>query len=127
MNENEIGGVLIETAIQVHQNIGPGLMETVYEAIMAKQLCIKGLEVKRQVAIPIEYEGARFAEGFRADLIIDDKVIVELKCVETIHDAHKKQLLTYLRLSGIRLGYLLNFSESLMKHGIHRTINRLAE
>ena len=127
MNENEIGGVLIETAIQVHQNIGPGLMETVYEAIMAKQLCIKGLEVKRQVAIPIEYEGARFAEGFRADLIIDDKVIVELKCVETIHDAHKKQLLTYLRLSGIRLGYLLNFSESLMKHGIHRTVNRLAE
>ena len=94
---------------------------------MAKQLCIKGLEVKRQVAIPIEYEGARFAEGFRADLIIDDKVIVELKCVEKINDAHKKQLLTYLRLSGIRLGYLLNFSEFLMKHGIHRTVNRLAE
>ena len=127
MTENEIGGVLIETAIQVHQNIGPGLMESVYEAIMAQQLSIKGLEVKRQVAIPIECEGARFAEGFRADLIIDDKVIVELKCVEKIHDAHKKQLLTYLRLSGIRLGYLLNFSESLMKHGIHRTVNRLAE
>ena len=127
MTENEIGGVLIETAIQVHRNIGPGLMESVYEAIMAKQLCKNGLEVKRQVAIPIEYEGARFAEGFRADLIIDDKVIVELKCVETIHDAHKKQLLTYLRLSGIRLGYLLNFSDSLMKHGIHRTVNRLPE
>jgi len=127
MTENEIGGVLIETAIQVHRKIGPGLMESVYEAIMAQQLCRKGLEVKRQVAIPIEYEGARFAEGFRADLIIDDKVIVELKCVEMIHEAHKKQLLTYLRLSGIRLGYLLNFSESLMKHGIHRTVNRLPE
>ena len=127
MTENEIGGVLIETAIQVHRKIGPGLMESVYEAIMAQQLCRKGLEVKRQVAIPIEYEGARFAEGFRADLIVDDKVIVELKCVEMIHEAHKKQLLTYLRLSGIRLGYLLNFSESLMKHGIHRTVNRLPE
>ena len=107
MTENEIGGVLIETAIQVHRKIGPGLMESVYEAIMAQQLCRKGLEVKRQVAIPIEYDGTRFAEGFRADLIINDKVIVELKCVETIHEAHKKQLLTYLRLSGIHLGYLL--------------------
>ena len=127
MIENEIGGVLIETAIQIHRKIGPGLMESVYEAIMAQQLCRKGLEVKRQVVIPIEYDGARFAEGFRADLIVDDKVIVELKCVEMIHEAHKKQLLTYLRLSGIRLGYLLNFSESLMKHGIHRTVNRLPE
>ena len=107
MIENEIGDVLIETAIQIHRRIGPGLMESVYEAILAQQLCKKGLEVKRQVAIPIEYDGAQFAEGFRADLVIDDKVIVELKCVEKIHDAHKKQLLTYLRLSGIRLGYLL--------------------
>ncbi len=127
MTENDIGSIVIETAIQIHQKTGPGLMESAYEAIMAQQLCIKGLEVKRQVAIPIEYEGARFAEGFRADLIIDDKVIVELKCVETMHEAHKKQLLTYLRLSEIRLGYLLNFSESLMKHGIHRTVNSLPE
>jgi len=108
MTENEIGGVLIEMAIQIHRKIGPGLMESVYEAIMAQQLCRKGLEVKRQVAIPIEYDGAQFAEGFRADLIIEDKVIVELKCVEKIHEAHKKQLLTYLRLSGIRRGCKTN-------------------
>ena len=127
MNENEIGDVLIETAVRVHRTIGPGLMESVYEAIVAQQLGKKGLEVNRQVIIPIEYDGARFAEAFRADLIIDNKVIVELKCVEKIHEAHKKQLLTYLRLSGIRLGYLLNFSESLMKQGIHRTVNRLPE
>jgi GxxExxY protein len=122
MNENEIGDVLIETAIQVHRSIGPGLMESVYEA-----LAKKGLEVSRQVIVPIEFDRARFVEGFRADLIVENKVIVELKCVETIHEAHKKQLLTYLRLSGIRLGYLLNFSEALMKHGIHRTVNRLPE
>ncbi len=127
MTENDIGNIVIETAIQIHRETGPGLMESVYEAILAQQLRSKGLAVKRQVAIPIEYDGIRFAEGFRADLIIDDKVIVELKSVETIRDAHKKQLLTYLRLSGIRLGYLLNFSESLMKHGIHRTVNRLPE
>jgi len=125
MTENDIGSVVIETAIQIHREIRPGLMESVYEAIMAQQVCRKGLEVKRQVAVSIEYEGIRFVEGFRADLIIEDKVIVELKCVETIHDAHKKQLLTYSRLSGLRLGYLLNLSESLMKQGIHRTVNRL--
>ena len=102
-------------------------MESVYEAIMSQQLCNKGLEVNRQVVIPIEFDGVKFVEGFRADLVIENKVIVELKCVEMIHEAHKKQLLTYLRLSGIRLGYLLNFSESLMKQGIHRTVNRLPE
>ena len=127
MIENEIGNIVIETAIQIHRKAGPGLMESVYEAIMAQQLCNKGLEVERQIVVPIEYDGVRFTEGFRADLIIENKVIVELKCVETIHEAHKKQLLTYLRLSQIRLGYLLNFSESLMKHGIHRTVNQLAE
>jgi len=127
MTENEIGSRVIKAAVQIHRKIGPGLMESVYEAIMAQQLCKKGFEVKRQVAIPIEFDGVRFTEGFRADLIIENKVIVELKCVETIHGAHKKQLLTYLRLSGIRLGYLLNFSESLMKQGIYRTVNRLPE
>ncbi|MEN8206191.1 MAG: GxxExxY protein, partial [Pseudomonadota bacterium] len=104
-----------------------GLLETVYEIILAHQLRQQGLEVIRQVAIPIEYHGLRFEEGFRADLIIENKVIVELKCIERLNNAHKKQLLTYLRLTGMRLGFLLNFSESLMKNGIHRTVNCLIE
>jgi GxxExxY protein len=87
----------------------------------------RGFQVERQVAIAIEYQGVRFDEGFRADLIIENKVIVETKCVEKLNNAHKKQLLSYLRLTGMRLGYLLNFSEALMKDGITRTVNQLVE
>ena len=127
MLENEIGKCIVDIAIQVHRETGPGLLETVYEAILAHQLRQRGFQVKRQVAIPIEYRGLRFDEGFRADLIVENKVIVELKCVEKLNNAHKKQLLTYLGLTGMHLGYLLNFSESLMKNGINRMVNRLAE
>jgi GxxExxY protein len=127
MDENEIGKHVVDTAIQIHRETGPGLLETVYETILSNQLQIRGLEVKRQVSIPIEYRDLRFDEGFRADLLIENKVIVELKCVERLNNAHHKQLLTYLRLTGMHLGFLLNFSESLMKNGIHRTVNNLAE
>ena len=127
MQENAIGKSVIDLAIDIHRETGPGLLETVYEVILADQLQKQGFKVKRQVAIPIEYHGIRFKEGFRADLIVENKVIIELKCVEKLNNSHKKQLLTYLRLTGIHLGYLLNFSESLMKHGIHRTVNRLKE
>ena len=127
MDENEIGKHVVDTAIQIHRETGPGLLETVYETILSNQLQIRGLEVKRQVSIPIEYRNLRFDEGFRADLLIENKVIVELKCVEKLNNAHYKQLLTYLRLTGMHLGFLLNFSESLMKNGIHRTVNNLAE
>ena len=127
MDENEIGKYIIDSAINIHQELGPGLLETVYEVILANQLQQKGLKVERQKAIPIEYGGIRFNEGFRADLIIENKVIVELKCVVKLNNAHKKQLLTYLRLTGLHLGYLLNFSHSLMKDGIHRTVNNLIE
>lgn len=127
MTENEIGKCVIDSAILVHRETGPGLLETVYEIILAHQLREHGLQVERQVAVPIEYQGLRFSEGFRADLIVESKVIVELKCIEKLNNAHKKQLLTYLRLTGMHLGYLLNFSESLMKNGITRTVNRLAE
>ena len=127
MQENEIGKSIIDNAINIHREIGPGLLETVYEVILADQLKNQGFKVNRQVAIPIEYRGIRFEEGFRADLIVENKIIIELKCVEKLNNSHKKQLLTYLRLTGIHLGYLLNFSESLMKHGIHRTVNRLIE
>jgi GxxExxY protein len=114
---------LIEAAIAVHRKLGPGLLETVYEVALARALERRGLHVERQVAVPIEYEGERFAEGFRADLIVEGKVLLELKSVERVTPAHKKQLLTYLRLTGLKLGYLLNFGEALMKDGITRTIN----
>jgi len=127
MDENRIGDVIVDTSVKIHMKTGPGLLESVYETILAQQLRKCGFRVERQVLIPIAYDGLRFVEGFRADLVIEGKVIVELKCVEKINNAHRKQLLTYLRLSGMHLGYLLNFNESLMKHGIHRTVNRLVE
>lgn len=125
--ENEIGKWIIDIAIRVHREMGPGLMETVYETVLAHELRQQGLLVERQVPVTIDYLGIRFEEGFRADLIVENKVILELKCVERLNNAHKKQLLTYLRLTGMKLGYLLNFSEALMKNGINRTVNRLVE
>ena len=115
MQTNDIGTSIIDAAINIHRELGPGLLETVYEVILADQLRRKGFKVKRQAAIPIEYHGIRFEESFRADLIIENKVIIEIKCVEKLNNSHKKQLLTYLRLTGMHLGYLLNFSEFLMK------------
>ena len=127
MVENEIGKCIVDSAVQVHRETGPGLLETVYEIILVHQLRQRGFQVERQVAIPIEYRGLKFDEGFRADLIVENKVIVELKCVEKLNNAHRKQLLTYLRLTEMHLGYLLNFSESLMKNGITRMVNCLVE
>jgi GxxExxY protein len=127
MIEDEIGRLIVDAAVRIHREVGPGLLETVYEVILAHELRRSGLQVERQVPIPVTYEGLRFDEGFRADLIIGKKVIVELKCAERLSNAHKKQLLTYLRLTDKRLGFLLNFSEALMKHGITRTVNRLHE
>jgi GxxExxY protein len=123
MHENEIGTVVVDCAIRLHQDLGPGLLETVYEVTLARQLEQRGLSVQRQVPIGIQYEGQKFDEGFRADLVVEGKVILELKSVETVHPVHKKQLLTYLRLMGFRLGYLLNFGTELMKDGITRTIH----
>ncbi len=121
--EPPIARLTKDCAVHLHQDLGPGLLETVYEVTLARKLEKRGLSVQRQVPIAIEYEGQRFDEGFRADLIVEGKVIVELKSVEKVHPAHKKQLLTYLRLSGMKLGYLLNFGEALMKDGITRTIH----
>jgi len=127
MNENEIGTLLVESVIAVHRVLGPGLLETVYEVILEHVLHGRGLAVKRQVPIPIECMGIKFDEGFRADIIIEGKVILELKSVEKVTAAHKKQVQTYLRLSGCKLGYLLNFGESLMKNGITRCVNGLED
>jgi GxxExxY protein len=107
MTENEIGTIVIESAISVHQDLGPGLLETVYEVVLARELQDSGLKVERQVSVPIEYKGIRFDEGFRADIIIEGKVILELKSVERVTAAHKKQVQTYLRLTGCKLGYLV--------------------
>ena len=127
MTEDEIGRLVVDVAVRLHQEMGPGLLETVYEVILAYELRRRGLRVERQVPLPVTYEGLRFDEGFRVDLIVEDKVILELKCVEKANNAHKKQLLTYLRLADKRLGYLLNFGEAIMKHGITRIVNRLDE
>ena len=123
MKENDIGTIIVDCALELHRNLGPGLLETVYEVTLARALERRGLAVQRQVSVPIEYQGETFSEGFRADLIVGDLVIVELKSIERVTPAHKKQLLTYLRLTGLKLGYLLNFGEALMRDGITRTIN----
>lgn len=125
MTENEIGAIVVDTAIAVHRALGPGLLESVYEVVLAHELRGRGMSVARQVPIAIEYNGLRFNEGFRADLILENKVVVELKSVECTTPAHRKQIQTYLRLSGCKLGFLLNFGEALMKNGITRAVNQL--
>ena len=127
MNENEIGTIVIDAAIAIHRELGPGLLETVYEIVLIRELQDRGLAVERQVPVPIQYKGIRFDEGFRADIIIAGKVILELKSVARVTSAHKKQVQTYLRLTGYKLGYLLNFGEALMKAGITRCVNGLGE
>jgi GxxExxY protein len=127
MTENEIGTILVGTAIEIHRELGPGLLESVYEVVLEHELRQRGLEVKRQVPISIVYKGITFAEAFRADLLVADKVIVELKSVEQISKAHRKQIQTYLRLAGLKLGYIFNFGAALMKEGIVRAVNGLEE
>ena len=127
MTENELGTAVVESAIAVHRQLGPGLLETVYEVALAYELKERELRVERQRAIPIEYRGIKFNEGFRADLIVEDRLILELKSVEKVTAAHNKQVQTYLRLLDYRLGYLLNFGEALMKNGITRLVNGLKE
>ena len=127
MTENEISKIIVDVAFKIHTSLGPGLLESVYEAVMALDLQKRGLHVARQVPIPIAYNGLTLDEGFRADLIVEDLVIVELKSVEEIHPVHPKQLLTYLKLSNKRLGLLINFKVPLIKHGITRIVNGLPD
>ena len=125
MIENEISGAVVDAAYKVHTTLGPGLLESVYETVMDHELRRRKLRVRRQVMIPVVYEGVVLEEGFRADLIVEDKVIVELKSVEAVHPVHKKQLLTYLRLADKRVGLLINFNVSLIKDGISWVVNGL--
>jgi len=127
MDENEIAREILDAAFKVHTTLGPGLLESVYEAVLAKELERRGFTVDRQRSIPILYGDLAFEEGFRADLVVEDKVLIELKSVEAVVNVHKKQLLTYLRLSDKRLGLLINFGGSRIKDGITRIVNGLAD
>ena len=125
MHENDIAKTVVDAAYKVHRELGPGLLESVYETVLAHEVAARGLAVERQVAIPIQYDGLAFEEGFRADLVVGDALIVELKSVENVSPVHKKQLLTYLRLADKRLGLLINFGANLIKDGIFRVVNGL--
>lgn len=125
MNENEIATQIMDAAFAIHRDVGPGLLESVYETILARDLKEMGLAVERQVPVPIKYQGITFDEGFRADLIVENIVIIELKSVERLLPVHSKQLLTYLRLADCRLGLLINFGETLLKDGFKRIVNGL--
>ncbi|MEX1119479.1 MAG: GxxExxY protein [Terrimicrobiaceae bacterium] len=120
---NEITATIIDSACNVHTKIGPGLLESAYETILAKELTKRGLAVERQKPFPIFWEGEALAEEFRVDLLVNGCVIVELKSTEVMHPVHPKQLLTYLRLSGLPVGLLLNFGQARLKDGIKRIAN----
>jgi len=125
MTENEIGQIVVDRAVHLHRELGPGLLESVYEVLLSRELESAGLQVKRQVPVPIRFKGVALEEGFRADMVVGGKVLLELKSVESTCPAHRKQVLTYLKLSGLKLGFLLNFGEALMKDGIWRLANGL--
>ena len=127
MTENEISQVVVDSALAVHKALGPGLLESVYEVVLAHKLRGRGLDVQRQLSIPIRYENIQFDEGFRADLVIEKRVIVEIKSVEATQRVHKKQVLTYLRPADMRLGLLINFGTVLIRDGITRLVNGLEE
>ena len=127
MTENEIAKIVVDAAFQIHKRLGPGLLESVYEIVLAYELKKRGLKVERQMPVAIVYDDIKFDEGFRADLIVEGKVIVELKSVEKVVPVHKKQLLTYLRLADKRLGLLINFGSELIRDGISRVVNGLKE
>jgi GxxExxY protein len=127
MTENEISKIIVDSAVAVHRELGPGLLESVYEIVLAYELQQRGLRVNRQVPIAIRYKDMSFEKAFCADIVVDRKVIVELKSVEQISEAHKKQVQPYLRLTGCKLGFLLNFGEALMKRGVTRVVNGLKD
>jgi GxxExxY protein len=127
MTENAIAKEIVDAAFRVHTTLGPGLLESVYQTVLAYELGRRGLREASQQAIPVVYDGIRIDTGFRADLIVEDKVIVEIKSVEVLLPVHKKQLLTYLRLADKRLGLPINFHVAPIKDGITRIVNGLEE
>ena len=125
MHENEISKIIINAAIEIHKALGPGLLESVYESTLEYKLKKMGLNVKKQVALPVVFEEIKLDAGYRIDLLVENKVIIELKSVETILAVHKAQTLTYLKLSKLKLALLINFNVPLLKEGIKRFVNNL--
>lgn len=125
MKENEIATIIVDTCYKIHTELGPGLFESVYEEILAYELSDLGLKIERQKPIPVIWKDLKMEVGFRADLIVENLVVIEIKSVELIAPVHKKQLLTYLRLTNKKLGLLVNFNEALIKDGITRIVNNL--
>lgn len=125
MNENELSSILVNCCYNIHTKLGPGLLESVYEEVLCYELREGGLSYSRQLNIPVYYNELILELGFRADIIVENKVIIEIKSIESIAPVHKKQLLTYLRLTGMKLGLLINFNEALIKKGITRIVNNL--
>jgi GxxExxY protein len=121
----EIGKIVVDAVIKVHSKLGPGLLESVYEICLAHELSRRGLRVECQVSVPIVYDNIEIQQAYKIDLLVEDAVVLELKTVELVHPKHGAQLLTYMKLSGCRLGFLVNFYEALAKDGIHRRVNNL--
>ncbi|MEQ8416726.1 MAG: GxxExxY protein [Imperialibacter sp.] len=125
MSENDLSKIIVNTCFTVHRGMGPGLFESVYEEILCYELKKAGLSIERQKGIPVYWDSLKMDIGFKADIIVERKVILELKSVEEISRVHQKQLLTYLRLTNMKLGLLVNFNEELIKNGIQRIVNGL--
>ena len=125
MSENEISRIIVDVAYKIHIKLGTGLLESVYEAIMCHELIKRGLKVERQKPIPVIWDEIYLDIGFRSDLVVENKVIVELKSVETLSKVHSKQILTYLKITNTKLGLLINFNEALIRDGIYRIVNGL--
>jgi GxxExxY protein len=123
MEIDQITGLIVKAAFQLHTDLGPGMLESVYEAVLGRMLEVRGLNVERQKRIPINFQGMQFEEGFRADMLVESRVLVELKSVEALAPVHKKQVLTYLRLMNLRVALLINFGAPRMKDGLRRVVN----
>ncbi|HEY5824859.1 MAG TPA: GxxExxY protein [Cyclobacteriaceae bacterium] len=125
MDENDLAKIVVDLAFKIHTRLGPGLFESIYEEILYYELKKMDLHVTRQQDLPVFWEGKRMEAGFRTDLVVENKLIIEIKSIETLAPVHHKQLLTYLKLTGMKLGLLINFNEALIKNGIKRIVNNL--
>ncbi len=125
MTEDEIGRIIVDSALEVHKSLGPGLLESAYESCLKHELRIRNLRVKSQQELPLIYKGLKMEIAYRLDLLVEDKVIVEIKAVDKLSDVHLAQILSYLKLTDLRLGFLINFNVKLIKEGIKRVANNL--
>ncbi len=127
MHENQISAMVVDASVKIHKALGPGLLESVYQRILAYELRKAGLEVERETAVPVHWDGHIIGESFRADMIVNGKVLLELKSIEQTLAVHRKQTLTYIKIADLRLGLLINFGAKLLKDDLHRLVNSLSE